>query len=100
MEQLQSFFPDAHFVKAFNSVGYSLMFNPQLPGGKPMMFICGNNDAAKQTVHGILDQVGWETAYMGSVEVARAIEPLCMLWPIPRFLRNEWNHAFKLLRQD
>jgi len=37
---------------------------------------------------------------MGSVEAARAIEPLCMLWPIPGFLRNEWNHAFKLLRQD
>jgi 3-hydroxyisobutyrate dehydrogenase-like beta-hydroxyacid dehydrogenase len=29
---------------------------------------------------------------------ARAIEPLCMLWCIPGFLRNEWSHAFKLLR--
>jgi 8-hydroxy-5-deazaflavin:NADPH oxidoreductase len=99
MEQLQSAFPDAYFVKAFNSVGNSLMVNPELPGGKPTMFICGNDDAAKQTVRGILDQFGWETADMGSVEAARAIEPLCMLWLIPGFLRNEWNHAFKLLRQ-
>jgi hypothetical protein len=30
-------------------------------------------------------------------EAARAIEPLCMLWCIPCFLRNEWSHAFKLL---
>ncbi|HET9952653.1 MAG TPA: DNA-binding protein, partial [Candidatus Eisenbacteria bacterium] len=29
---------------------------------------------------------------------ARAIEPLCMLWCIPGFLRQEWTHAFKLLR--
>jgi predicted nucleic acid-binding protein len=33
----------------------------------------------------------------GGVEAARAIEPLCMLWCIPGFLRNEWAHAFKLL---
>src|SRR5215471_3086388 len=35
-----------------------------------------------------------------SAEAARAIEPLCMLWLIPGFLRNEWNHAFKLLRRN
>ncbi len=34
---------------------------------------------------------------MGSVEAARAIEPLCILWCIPGFLRNEWTHAFKVL---
>jgi 8-hydroxy-5-deazaflavin:NADPH oxidoreductase len=33
----------------------------------------------------------------GQVEAARAIEPLCMLWCIPGFLRNEWMSAFKLL---
>ena len=32
------------------------------------------------------------------VEAARAIEPLCMLWCIPGFRQNRWNHAFKLLR--
>jgi predicted dinucleotide-binding enzyme len=37
-------------------------------------------------------------ADMGAVEAARAIEPLCLLWCIPGFLRNEWSHAFKLLR--
>jgi predicted dinucleotide-binding enzyme len=99
MERLQREFPQAHFVKAFNSVGNPLMVNPQFTGGKPTMFICGNDEAAKQTVRGILDQFGWETADMGKVEAARAIEPLCMLWLIPGFLRNEWSHAFKLLRQ-
>jgi 8-hydroxy-5-deazaflavin:NADPH oxidoreductase len=97
MERLQREFPDAHFVKAFNSVGNAFMVNPQFKGGKPTMFICGNDEAAKQTVRGILDQFGWETADMGKVEAARAIEPLCILWCIPGFLRNEWSHAFKLL---
>ena len=97
MERLQREFGDVHFVKAFNSVGNACMVNPQFQGGKPTMFICGNDEAAKKTVSGILDQFGWETADMGKAEAARAIEPLCMLWCIPGFLRNDWTHAFKLL---
>jgi 8-hydroxy-5-deazaflavin:NADPH oxidoreductase len=49
-------------------------------------------------VTAILDRFGWETADMGTAEAARAIEPLCMLWCIPGFLRNDWVHAFKLLQ--
>lgn len=100
MERLQAAFPSAHFVKAFNSVGNALMVNPQFKGGKPTMFICGNDDEAKVTVRGILDQFGWETADMGAAEAARAIEPLCMLWCVPGLLRNDWNHAFKVLHHE
>jgi len=98
MEQLQKEFPSAHLVKAFNSVGNGRMVNPQYAGGRPTMFICGNNEEAKTMVTGIIDQFGWETEDMGSVEAARAIEPLCMLWCLPGFTRNQWGHAFKLLK--
>jgi predicted dinucleotide-binding enzyme len=98
MEQLQHEFPEARFVKAFNSVGSAHMVNPHFAAGPPTMFICGNDEAAKTTVREILDQFGWETADMGTVEAARAIEPLCRLWCIPGFLHNEWTHAFRLLR--
>jgi 8-hydroxy-5-deazaflavin:NADPH oxidoreductase len=98
MERLQREFPGARLVKAFNSVGNACMVNPQFKDGKPTMFICGNDDAAKKEVIRILDQFGWEAADMGKAEAARAIEPLCMLWCIPGFLRNQWNHAFKLLK--
>ena len=97
MERLQRAFPAAHFVKAFNSVGAPLMVHPNLKGGKPTMFICGNDAGAKKAVTGILDQFGWETSDMGKMEGARAIEPLCLLWCIPGFLRDDWSHAFKML---
>jgi predicted dinucleotide-binding enzyme len=97
MERLQKEFPDGRFVKAFNSVGNALMVDPACEG-TPSMFICGNDDEAKGVVRRILDDFGWETIDMGKVEAARAIEPLCILWCIPGFLRNEWSHAFKLLR--
>jgi predicted dinucleotide-binding enzyme len=98
MERLQREFAAARFVKAFNSVGHGLMVNPQLKGGPPTMFICGNDESAREIVRGILVQLGWETADMGRAESARAIEPLCILWCIPGFLHSQWNHAFKLLR--
>jgi 8-hydroxy-5-deazaflavin:NADPH oxidoreductase len=99
MERLQDEFADANFVKVFNSVGVACMVNPEFKGGRPSMFICGNNAAAKAQVEKILDTFGWETEDMGSAVAARAIEPLCLLWCIPGFLHNEWTHAFKLLRQ-
>jgi len=98
MEQLQKFVPAARLVKAFNSVGNALMYKPDLGGVQPTMFICGNDDGARKTVTDILTSFGWETEDMGKAEAARAIEPLCMLWCIPGFLRNQWSHAFKLLK--
>jgi len=98
MEKLQKRFPKSRFVKAFNSVGYDLMVDPQLKGGKPTMFICGNDESARKTVTEILDEFGWETADMGKAEAARAIEPLAMLWCIPGFIANDWTHAFKMLK--
>ena len=62
------------------------------------MFICGNESAAKKQVSPILEQFGFEAEDMGSAEAARAVEPLCMLWCIPGLLRNDWMHAFKLLK--
>jgi 8-hydroxy-5-deazaflavin:NADPH oxidoreductase len=97
LERLQKRAPKARFVKAFSSVGAALMVNPKL-SAKPTMFICGNDSTAKEQVRAILDKFGWETEDAGAVEAARAIEPLCMLWCIPGFLRNDWAHAFKMLR--
>ena len=99
MEQLQKASPKANFVKAFNSVGNAFMVDPDFGGVKPTMFICGNDANAKKEVTAILDQFGWESEDMGGVEGARAIEPLCILWCIPGFARNQWNHAFKLLKK-
>lgn len=98
MERLQKQVPKAKFVKAFSIVGNALMYKPTFENGKPTMFICGNDDGAKKTVTNILTAFGWETEDLGKVEAARAIEPLCMLWCIPGMLRNQWSHAFKLLK--
>jgi predicted dinucleotide-binding enzyme len=99
MERLQKIAPDAHFVKAFNSIGSGLMDNPDFGGIRPtMFFICGNNKSAKKTISEILGKFGFEVENMGMAESARAIEPLAILWCIPGFLKNDWTHAFHIGR--
>jgi len=96
-EQVQKLLPNSHVVKAFNSVGSALMVNPKFEQSMPTMFLCGNNPQAKDTVSGICAQFGWEPYDCGNIAASRALEPLCILWCLPGFVRNEWNHAFKML---
>lgn len=99
MERLQRDYPGVRFVKAFNSVGAADMVDPRFQGGPPTMFICGNDASAKEQVEALLEDFGWEVEDMGGAEGARTIEPLCILWCIPGFLRGDWApRAFKLLR--
>lgn len=98
MELLAAAAPEARFVKAFSSVGAHLMIDPQLPGGRPSMFICGDDPAAKAEVVALLDSVGWDAEDVGKAPAAKAIEALCQLWCAPGFLRNDWVHAYKVLR--
>lgn len=100
MEQLQTDFPEAHFVKSFSCIGSHFMVNPDFGGIKPTMFICGNSLEAKEEVSSILDQFGFDIEDMGEAESARAIEPLAMLWCIPGLRENRWSHAFKLLKHE
>jgi predicted dinucleotide-binding enzyme len=96
-ERVQAKVPQAHVVKAFNSVGHGYFVDPHFEQGTPTMFFCGNDAGAKGEAAAIIRQFGWEPYDCGGIVAARAIEPLCILWCLPGFLRNEWTHAFKVL---
>jgi len=98
LEKIQAFIPETKIVKAFSCVGNAFFYKPNFNGVKPTMFIAGNDLNAKKVVVDILIAFGWETEDMGTAEAARAIEPLCILWCLPGFTKNQWGHAFKLLK--
>lgn len=79
-ETIQRLLENARVVKAFNTVGNSHMFHPDFPGGPPTMFICGNDEAAKNMVTDILSSFGWETVDIGGIEGSRLLESLALLW--------------------
>lgn len=98
-ERVQRLLPDAHVVKAFNTVGNAFMFRPDFPGGPPDMFIAGNSDDAKQNVSRILKDFGWGVVDVGDIESSRYLEAMCMVWVLAGIRSNNWNQAFKLLRK-
>ncbi|HEX2916794.1 MAG TPA: NADPH-dependent F420 reductase [Chloroflexia bacterium] len=99
-EQIQRLLPGARVVKAFNIVPAALMIQPDLLGELPDMFICGNDQEAKQVVTDILTAFGWPPAIdLGGLQEARLVEPLGMVWIKYYFNTKNWQHAFKLIRK-
>jgi predicted dinucleotide-binding enzyme len=97
-ERVQRQLPDAFVVKSFNTVGNALMFRPNLPGGPPDMFICGNDAGAKARVIGLLGEFGWNAIDLGGIESSRYLEAMCMVWVLAAQKTNNWSQAFKLLK--
>jgi len=98
-ERVQKLLPDAHVVKAFNTVGNAHMFRPKFPGGPPDMFYCGNDAAAKKQVGEWLKAFGWNPVDIGGIEGARTLEPMCILWVTLGITGGSWDIAFKVLRK-
>ncbi len=97
-EQVQRWLPGARVVKAFNTVNHGYMYKPQLPGGPPEMFICGDDAKARQTVADICRTFGWVVTDIGGMTGARVLEPLALLYCIIAVQSGNWSLAWKLLR--
>jgi predicted dinucleotide-binding enzyme len=98
-EQVQRQLRGARVVKAFNTVGNALFFKPDLPGGPPDMFICGDDENAKRTVGQVCAAFGWGVIDIGGIDGARYLEPMCLTWVLHGIRSGSWTHAFKLLHQ-
>lgn len=98
LQRLQAAVPAAKVVKFFNSVGAGLMVKPKLQGGTPSMFLCGDDAAAKATAGALARELGWNVEDVGTSAAGHAVEALCQLWCAPGFSRNDWAHAFAVLR--
>jgi predicted dinucleotide-binding enzyme len=98
-ETVQRRLPGARVVKAFNIAGNAHMVHPEFPGGPPDMFICGDDDAAKGTVTGLLKSFGWPVIDLGGIASSRYLEAMAMVWILYFFKTGTGNHAFKMLNK-
>jgi predicted dinucleotide-binding enzyme len=98
LQRVQKAAPAAKVVKWMNSVGAHLMVHPKLKGGQPSMFLCGDDAGAKATAATLSAELGWTAEDVGPAAMGGPVEALCQLWCAPGFLRNDWAHAFAVLR--
>ncbi len=99
-EQISAWAQDARVVKAFNTTGWENMLDPLYGPQAATMFLCGNDSSAKATVTGLAEALGFEAIDAGPLQMARALEPLAVLWI--QLASNQGlgrDIAFKILRR-
>ncbi|TMJ51632.1 MAG: dinucleotide-binding enzyme [Alphaproteobacteria bacterium] len=79
-ETLAQWIPQARIVKTLNQVGANLMADNAALPHRPVMFMAGNDAAAKATVSVLLTALGFEPLDAGDLTKARLLEPFAMLW--------------------
>ena len=82
-ERIQAAFPAARVVKALNTINCNLMVDPAAVPGDHVVFVCGNDDAAKRQAAALLGEFGWPAERvidLGDITAARATEMYLMLW--------------------
>jgi 8-hydroxy-5-deazaflavin:NADPH oxidoreductase len=98
-EAFQAWLPEAHVVKAFNTVVASRLADPKEDGQPLDGFIAGDDSAAKATVAALVRDAGLEPLDVGGLKMARALEG--MAWTnISLNMANHWpwHSAWKLAR--
>jgi predicted dinucleotide-binding enzyme len=99
-EQVAQWARGAKVVKAFNTVGSSVMADTGFAKGHPVLLYCGDDAQAKQTVHSLAAELGFDPVDAGPLTSARTLEPAALLWVTLAFQQGFGREfAFQLLRR-
>ena len=77
-ELVQRFLPNSQVIKAFNHMGYHDLFDESAPAGAPKrkaLALAGDDDAAIATVRGFIDDLGFDSLYVGPLANGIMLEP-------------------------
>jgi predicted dinucleotide-binding enzyme len=79
-EALAGWIPNARIVKTLNQVGAEMMADNRGLPHRPVMFMAGNDAAAKAAVAQLLNDLGFEALDAGDLTIARLLEPYALVW--------------------
>jgi len=99
-EIIQAAAPNAHVVKAFNSLNWESMISPEKSGGPISIPLVGNNAAAKQTVAELVEGMGLEAIDLGNIENAHWVEGMLILWINNRYFSERPGFDYHLRKTD
>lgn len=101
-EFVQKLLPETRVVKAFSIYGFENFEDNRYPAYavSPVMMFCGNDAGAKQTVSGLIEQLGWQPLDVGGIEQALHLEHLTLLWVrMVRMNRQSPHLVWAMLRR-
>ena len=90
-EQIAEWARGAKVFKAFNTTGYNIMANPVINGTRTVMFVCGDDAAAKPKVLQLASDIGFDAVDASPLTQARLLEPSGNALDFARFQRVGWT---------
>lgn len=96
-EQVARWAPGARVVKAFNTVGREVMANPRFGDRAALLWLCGDDAVAVETVAGLARGIGFDPMPLGPMKRARLIEPAALLWISVAMQRGDREFAWGIL---
>lgn len=84
-EIIQQIAPGAEVVKAFNTLNWKTMIDPESAGGPVSIPLAGDSRRAKKVVAKLVEGMGLEPIDVGGIENARWVEGMLILWINNRF---------------
>ena len=88
-EIVQGWLPSARVVKTLNQVGAEIMADNSGLLLRPVMFMAGNDEAAKTQVASLLTDLGFEALDAGDITKSRILEPYALVWINQALMRGE-----------
>lgn len=99
-EQVARWAPGARVVKAFNTTGFNIMEDPVIQNQHGVMFVAGDDPAAKSVAIDLANAIGFEAVDAGALDSSRMLEPLAQLWIHCAYRQGlTRDYAFHLLRR-
>ncbi|HEX6996791.1 MAG TPA: NADPH-dependent F420 reductase [Gammaproteobacteria bacterium] len=94
-ELIQAAAPNARVVKAFNTLNWRQMVDPETSGGPITIPIAGNDEQAKAVVAEIIEGMGLEVVDFGPLRFAHVLEEMLVVWANARARGQAFNYYLR-----
>ncbi len=99
-EKVQGWAAGVSVFKTLNTTGFGNMANPVFKGVKSVVFVAGDDAAAKPKVMALVGDLGFEVIDAGPLRNARLLEAHAMLWIDLALVRGQGrDFAFSIVRR-
>ncbi len=98
---LQGGLPQAHVYRAFSTLGWETLANPQFDGERADLFYCGDPGDGRKVMDGLIADVGLRPIYIGGPEAVPLLDDMTRLWFTLVMSQGYGRRtAFRLLTSD
>lgn len=94
-ELIQAAAPNAKVVKAFNTLNWTKMVDPESSGGPVSIPIVGDDEVARAAVAELVEGMGLEPVDLGPLRFANTLEEMLVIWANARGHGAAYNYYLR-----